>query len=95
MCIRDRNYTVLVTTSLMPVAEAGKVLSTVLPLAAALIFAFSMSAAWLFSEWFTKLPSSVSMNFGSSVNPKESTKCAVLSPFSCNTTISLLSRIHI
>ena len=50
----DGNYTVLVTTSLMHVAEAGKVLSTVLPLAAALIFAFSMSAAWLFSEWFTK-----------------------------------------
>ena len=39
----DENYTVLVTTSLMHVAEAGKVLSTVLPLAAALIFAFSMS----------------------------------------------------
>ena len=39
----DGNYTVLVTTSLMHVAEAGKVLSTVLPLAAALIFAFSMS----------------------------------------------------
>ena len=37
----DGNYTVLVTTSLMHVAEAGKVLSTVLPLAAALIFAFS------------------------------------------------------
>lgn len=36
----DGNYTVLVTTSLMHVAEAGKVLSTVLPLAAALIFAF-------------------------------------------------------
>ena len=50
----DGNYTVLVTTSLMHVAEAGRVLSTVLPLAAALIFAFSMSAAWLFSEWFTK-----------------------------------------
>lgn len=33
----DGNYTVLVTTSLMHVAEAGKVLSTVLPLAAALI----------------------------------------------------------
>ena len=47
-------YTVLVTTSLVHVAEAGKVLSTVLPMAAALIFAFSMSAAWLFSEWFTK-----------------------------------------
>lgn len=31
----DGNYTVLVTTSLMHVAEAGKVLSTVLPLAAA------------------------------------------------------------
>ena len=38
----------------MHVAEAGRVMSTVLPLAAALIFAFSMSAAWLFSEWFTK-----------------------------------------
>ena len=36
------------------VAEAGKVLSTVLPMAAALIFAFAMTAAWLFSEWFTK-----------------------------------------
>ena len=50
----DGSYTVLVTTSLVHVTEAGKVLSTVLPLAAALIFAFSMSAAWLFSEWFTK-----------------------------------------
>ena len=38
----------------MHVSEAGEVMSTVLPLAAALIFAFSMSAAWLFSEWFTK-----------------------------------------
>ena len=47
-------YTVLVTTSLVHVAEAGKVLSTVLPMAAALIFAFAMTAAWLFSEWFTK-----------------------------------------
>ena len=27
---------------------------TLLPLAAALIFCFAMSAAWLFSEWFTK-----------------------------------------
>ena len=50
----DGSYTVLVTTSLVHVTEAGKVLSTVLPMAAALIFAFSMSAAWLFSEWFTK-----------------------------------------
>ena len=50
----DGSYTVLVTTSLMHVSEAGEVMSTVLPLAAALIFAFSMSAAWLFSEWFTK-----------------------------------------
>ena len=50
----DGAYTVLVTTSLMHVSEAGEVMSTVLPLAAALIFAFSMSAAWLFSEWFTK-----------------------------------------
>ena len=47
-------YTVLVTTSLVHVAEAGRVLSTVLPMAAALIFAFAMTAAWLFSEWFTK-----------------------------------------
>lgn len=52
----DGSYTVLVTTSLMHVSEAGEVMSTVLPLAAALIFAFSMSAAWLFSEWFTKPP---------------------------------------
>ena len=36
----DGSYTVLVTTSLMHVAEAGRVMSTVLPLAAALIFAF-------------------------------------------------------
>ena len=50
----DGSYTVLVTTSLVHVAEAGKVLSTLLPLAAALIFVFAMSAAWLFSEWFTK-----------------------------------------
>ena len=50
----DGSYTVLVTTSLMHVSEAGEVMSTVLPLAAALIFAFAMSAAWLFSEWFTK-----------------------------------------
>ena len=50
----DGSYTVLVTTSLVHVAEASKVLSTLLPLAAALIFGFAMSAAWLFSEWFTK-----------------------------------------
>ena len=50
----DGAYTVLVSTTLMHVSEAGTVLSTVLPLAAALIFAFSMSAAWMFSEWFTK-----------------------------------------
>ena len=50
----DGSYTVLVTTSLVHVVEAGNVLSTLLPLAAALIFAFAMSAAWLFSEWFTK-----------------------------------------
>ena len=47
-------YTVLVTTSLVHVAEAGKILSTVLPMAAAVIFAFAMTAGWLFSEWFTK-----------------------------------------
>ena len=50
----DGSYTVLVTTSLIHVAEAGNVLSTILPLAAAVIFAFAISAAWLFSEWFTK-----------------------------------------
>ena len=50
----DGSYTVLVTTSLVHVAEASNVLSTLLPLAAALIFVFAMSAAWLFSEWFTK-----------------------------------------
>ncbi len=48
------NYTVLVTTSLSHVAEAGSVFSAVLPMAAALIFTFSLAAAWLFSEWFTK-----------------------------------------
>ncbi len=47
-------YTVLVTTSLIHVSEAGKVMSNVLPLAAGLIFALALSAAWLFSEWFTK-----------------------------------------
>ena len=47
-------YTVLVTTSLVHVAEAGKVLSTVLPMTAALIFIMALSAAWLFSAWFTK-----------------------------------------
>ena len=41
----DGSYTVLVTTSLMHVSEAGEVMSTVLPLAAALIFAFSMTCA--------------------------------------------------
>ena len=50
----DGSYTILVTTSLVHVSEAGKVLSTLLPLAAALIFVFALSAAWLFSEWFTK-----------------------------------------
>ena len=50
----DGSYTVLVTTSLVHVAEASNVLRTLLPLAAALIFVFAMSAAWLFSEWFTK-----------------------------------------
>ena len=50
----DGSYTVLVTTSLVHVAEAGNVLSTLLPLAAAVIFVFALSAAWLFSEWFTK-----------------------------------------
>ena len=50
----DGSYTVLVTTSLVHVAEASNVLSTLLPLAAAMIFLFAMSAAWLFSEWFTK-----------------------------------------
>ena len=38
----DGSYTVLVTTSLVHVTEAGKVLSTLLPLAAALIFGFAI-----------------------------------------------------
>ena len=50
----DGSYTVLVATSLVHVGEAGEVLSALLPLTAALIFAFSMSAAWLFSQWFTR-----------------------------------------
>ena len=50
----DGSYTILLCTSLTHVSEAGQVLSTILPLVAVLIFAFSMSATWLFSEWFTK-----------------------------------------
>ena len=50
----DGSYTVLVATSMVHVGEAGDVMSTLLPLVAALIFAFSLSAAWLFSQWFTR-----------------------------------------
>ena len=50
----DGSYTVLVTTSLVHVGEAGQVLGRMLPTIAALIFAFAMAAAWLFSQWFTK-----------------------------------------
>ncbi len=50
----DGAYSVLVSTSLVHVAEAGQVLSDMLPLIALLVFAFALSAAWLFSQWFTR-----------------------------------------
>ncbi len=50
----DGAYTVLVVTSRVHVAEAGQVLGVILPAVAALIFAFAMAAAWLFSQWFTR-----------------------------------------
>ena len=46
----------------------------------------ALSASCVFS------PSSVLVNSGSSVNPKESTKWAVFSPSSCSTTMSLTER---
>ena len=51
---RDGAYSVLVSTSLVHVAEAGQVLSDMLPMAAVLVFAFALAAAWLFSQWFTR-----------------------------------------
>ena len=51
---RDGTYSVLVSTSLVHVAEAGQVLSDMLPMAAVLVFAFALAAAWLFSQWFTR-----------------------------------------
>ena len=50
----DGTYSVLVSTSLVHVAEAGQVLSDMLPLIAILVFAFALAAAWLFSQWFTR-----------------------------------------
>ena len=50
----DGSYSVLVSTSLVHVAEAGQVLSDMLPLIAVLVFAFALAAAWLFSQWFTR-----------------------------------------
>lgn len=50
----DGSYTVLVTTSLVHVAEAGRVLSAILPGITAVIFLFALSAAWFFSQWFTR-----------------------------------------
>ena len=50
----DGSYSVLVSTSLVHVAEAGQVLSDMLPLIAILVFAFALAAAWLFSQWFTR-----------------------------------------
>lgn len=50
----DGSYTVLVVTSLVHVSEAGRVLGSILPGITAVIFLFSFSAAWLFSQWFTK-----------------------------------------
>ena len=51
---QDGSYSVLVSTSLVHVAEAGQVLSDMLPLIAILVFAFALAAAWLFSQWFTR-----------------------------------------
>ena len=51
---QDGTYSVLVSTSLVHVAEAGQVLSAMLPLIAILVFAFALAAAWLFSQWFTR-----------------------------------------
>ena len=51
---RGGDYSVLVSTSLVHVAEAGQVLSDMLPMAAVLVFAFALAAAWLFSQWFTR-----------------------------------------
>ena len=50
----DGAYSVLVSTSLVHVGEAGQVLSDMLPLIAMLVFAFALAAAWLFSQWFTR-----------------------------------------
>lgn len=50
----DGSYTVLVVASLVHVSEAGKVLSTILPSITAVIFLFSLTAAWIFSQWFTR-----------------------------------------
>ena len=50
----DGTYSVLVSTSLVHVAEAGQVLSDMLPVIAMLVFAFALAAAWLFSQWFTR-----------------------------------------
>ena len=51
---RNGHYSVLVSTSMSHVGEAGQVLSDMLPMAAVLVFCFALAAAWLFSQWFTK-----------------------------------------
>lgn len=50
----DGNYTVLVAASLVHVSEAGKVLSAILPSITAVVFLFAITAAWMFSQWFTR-----------------------------------------
>ena len=51
---RNGHYSVLVSTSMSHVGEAGQVLSDMLPMAAVLVFCFALAAAWLFSQWFTR-----------------------------------------
>ena len=51
---RDGVYSILVSTSLVHVAEAGLVLGDMLPLIAVLVFGIALAAAALFSQWFTR-----------------------------------------
>ena len=51
---RDGVYSVLVSTSLVHVAEAGQVMGDMLPSIVVLVLVFALAAAWLFSQWFTR-----------------------------------------
>ena len=50
----DGAYSILVSTSLVHVAEAGLVLGDMLPPIAMLVFGFALAAGGLFSQWFTR-----------------------------------------